>query len=1088
MKMNKKACLILAFITFPASLFAQINEQDPFFNNYTLGANSEIIAINGGGDTTVVKIFDAGGDILTSGITEVSSLVIQAPWGIVGDSADVDIDLLTGDFDGDGYDEFVGAWPGPDSTVTLYYSKVNPTTFELENPTPVSVQALGFTKLFQINEFDIKPVIRLEKMQADNDPEPEFILAYWGYEDGTGGPIQIILFDNDGGAVLQVATSISTESLTPNINNAGGNLRRSTKFEVAAGDFDGDETEELVLFSVIPGTTGGGSPNLGWKLVATTYDVTNGELEKIGTITTLPFEEPGNANEHIMRMALAAGDFNGDRIDELAFGYGESPNNAQSMRTDLFVYKVEQDLSGLTEMDQVFIGTNNGNKGWPMSIITSDVNFDGAENILFASRTGMNTYLADSQLQLQSVGGVSLSTTREQRFHRTIAISDLDITESDSLRLELVTLDNNGIRVWQNTPEDDFGNEGIQFSTATNTFDAEAGFTGIAIATGDFDGDAVRLGAPTVQTVTDIVQPLIILNAPPIHFDVFNGENFDINKCFNDNPDINCNHRAIYENATSQEFEVATEISADWGVSESIEGEAGVALGPVQASVSGSLTRGYGEGFGKVDGSSQKVTVKVTSDAVDDDRIYATVSNYDIFEYPVYADGNQTGSVIVVNPKFIGLDGLQNTWFGSKSGLAGDYINHHEVGNILSYPGTVDLPFGATFFGSGGIQGGGGDTWELSNSAGQTWELRFSSESISQRTQGAFQTVGSSASVSGGVEFGPVQASVTASTSSTYTSTQISTHKTTVQQESALQVQFGQIDGSILGSKTYTVSPFVYWGSNGALVLDYAVNPDVSAGVPSWWEERYGSNPDMTMILPWKYDEEKGLGSTNADLQSEETRDVLFSKDKPQPGDTVSIKARIQNFSLTNNTSPTKIRFYIGDPRNGGTLIVNRHSQSMVEIAATNARESRVATLEDWVIPDNVGGDTFIYVSIDENNEIAEVHEDNNIAWKLLNPELPMSVSNEEDISEVKSFRLHQNYPNPFNPGTNISYELSSTQRVSLVVFDITGRKISELVNKRQTAGTYAVNFNAGNLASGVYIYRLQTGEFSTSKRMVLIK
>lgn len=1083
-----KSFLLICFSLITASSIAQINEGDPFFNNYTLGANSEIIVLNGGADTATVKIYDVLGDILTTGISEISSTIIRAPWGVVGDSSDVNIDLVIGDFNGDGKDEFIGAWPGPDSTVTLYYSEINPTTFELQNQSPVAVQSLGFSKLFQINEFDIKPIIRLEKIQADHDPEPEFVLAYWGQEYIEGGPIEILLFDNGESSTPQLLTSISTESLTPNIDNAGANLRRSTKFEIAAGDFDGDETEELVLFSVIPGEKGSSSPNLGWKLIATTYDITNNELQKVKTMTSLPFEENGQANEHIMRMALSAGDFNGDRVDELVFGFGESPTNVQSMRTNLYVYKVAPNLSELIEMDKLALGNVSGSKGWPMSFTTADVNFDGAENILFAYRNSVKTYLANSELQLQSVGGVSLSTKRDERFHRTIAISDLDITESDSLRLELVTLDNNGIRVWQNTPEDDFGDEGIQFSTGTNTFDAEIEYTGMAIATGDFDGDAVRLGTPTVQTVTEIVQPLIVLNAPPIHFDVFNGENFDVNKCFNDNPEISCNHRAIYENATSQEFEVATEVSADWGVSESIEAEVGVRAGPVQASVSGSLSRGYGEGFGKVEGSSQKVTVKVTSDAIDDDRIYATISNYTIYEYPVFADGEQTGSVMVVNPKFIGLEGLQNTWFGSKGGLAGNYINNHEVGNILSYPSVAELPERATFFGNGGFEGGGGDTWELSNSSAQTWELRFSSESISQRTQESFQNVGASSSVSGGVEFGPIQASITATISGTYSSNQISTHKTTIQQESALQVEFGQIDGSILGTKTYTVSPFVYWGSNGALVLDYAVNPDVSSGVPSWWEEKYGSEPDMTMILPWKYDEEKGLGSTNAELQSEETRDILFSVDKPQPGDTVSIKARIQNFSLTNNINKTKIRFYIGDPRDGGTLIVNEQGKSVVEISATNARKSRVATLENWVIPANVGGDTFIYVSIDEENEILEVHEDNNIGWKLLNPELPKMVSNEEEIVFAESFSLSQNYPNPFNPTTTISYEVGKLQNVKLTVYDITGRKVSELVNSRQAAGFYNVNFDANHLASGVYIYRLQTQDFSTSRRMVLIK
>lgn len=1079
----------VAGLLFTTESKAQINDENPFFNNYILGENSEILVLNGGGDSTVVRIFDASGDIMTGGITEVSSTILRNPWGISGDSADVDIDLIMGDFDGDGKAEFVGAWPGPDSTVTLYYSGINETTYQLENEYPVKIQGEGFTKLFKIDEFEIKPIIRLELIQRDNDPEPEFVLGYWGDDsEGTGGPIELIVFDNNGTNIPQVVSSVSTERLSPNIENAGGSLRRSTKFELTAGDFDGDETDELVMFHVIPGESGTSSSSIGWKLMATTFDFESGDLVKVATNETPLFEEAGNSNDYIQRMALTSGDFNGDRTDELAFTFGESPRNAKFFRADLFVYEVENDLTALTEVSTRFVLSASGNDGWPMSMISKDINFDGADDIVLATKETVRTYITDSEFNLISVGGVTTSTQQTERFHSTLAVTDLDITDSDSLRMELITLDNNGLRVWQNTPEDDFGDEGIQFSTGTNSFDASDPFTGIALAVGDVDGDAVQLGTPEVQTVTDVVQPLIVLNAPPIHFDVFDGQNFDVNKCFNDNPDISCNHRAVYENASTQELEVSTEISADWGVSQSIEGSAGVEIGPVQASVSGSLSRGYGEGFGKVEGSKERVTVKVTSDAIDDDRIYATISSYNVYEYPVYADGDQTGSVIVVKPNFIGLESLQNTWFGSKSGIAGDYINHHEVGNILSYPSSATLPEGAAFFGNGGIEGGGGDTWELSSSSGQTWELRFSSESISQRTQGAFQTVGSSASISGGVSFGPVQASVTATTSDTYNSNQISTHKTTVQQESALQVQFGQIDGAILGTKTYTVSPFVYWGSNGALVLDYAVNPDMSSGVPSWWEEKYGSKPDMTFILPWKYDAEKGLGSTNPELQSEETRDIIFSKDKPQPGDTVAIQVRVQNFSLTDNLGSTKVSFFMGDPRNGGVPLMNMQGESSVEVSSVSRRSYKIATFENWVVPEGVGGDTFIYVQLDDENLIDEVHEDNNIAWKLLNPELANSVSIDLEKDVAETFILNQNYPNPFNPTTVISYSVPSNQYVELRVYDITGREVAELINETQLSGNYNVRFDAGNLASGIYIYTLRGQNFSVSKRMVLIK
>jgi hypothetical protein len=86
------------------------------------------------------------------------------------------------------------------------------------------------------------------------------------------------------------------------------------------------------------------------------------------------------------------------------------------------------------------------------------------------------------------------------------------------------------------------------------------------------------------------------------------------------------------------------------------------------------------------------------------------------------------------------------------------------------------------------------------------------------------------------------------------------------------------------------------------------------------------------------------------------------------------------------------------------------------------------------------------------------------------------------------NFNLYQNYPNPFNPGTTISYSLSGFSYVRLEVFDISGKKIKELVNQNQQGGEYSVDFKGGNLPSGVYFYTLTAGEFYTSKKMLLLK
>jgi hypothetical protein len=85
-------------------------------------------------------------------------------------------------------------------------------------------------------------------------------------------------------------------------------------------------------------------------------------------------------------------------------------------------------------------------------------------------------------------------------------------------------------------------------------------------------------------------------------------------------------------------------------------------------------------------------------------------------------------------------------------------------------------------------------------------------------------------------------------------------------------------------------------------------------------------------------------------------------------------------------------------------------------------------------------------------------------------------------------FALHQNYPNPFNPITKIRYSLPEISYVKLTIYDLTGRLVKTLVNETQQAGEKSVVWNARDVASGIYIYRIQSGEFTQTRKMVLLK
>ncbi|MDD5363570.1 MAG: T9SS type A sorting domain-containing protein [Ignavibacteria bacterium] len=92
------------------------------------------------------------------------------------------------------------------------------------------------------------------------------------------------------------------------------------------------------------------------------------------------------------------------------------------------------------------------------------------------------------------------------------------------------------------------------------------------------------------------------------------------------------------------------------------------------------------------------------------------------------------------------------------------------------------------------------------------------------------------------------------------------------------------------------------------------------------------------------------------------------------------------------------------------------------------------------------------------------------------------------EIGLPARFVLEQNYPNPFNPSTEIRFGLPEDSRVDLSVFDLTGRKIRTLINEMKPAGYYKIDFSTGNIASGIYIYRLNTEKYSVSKKMIILK
>ena len=145
-------------------------------------------------------------------------------------------------------------------------------------------------------------------------------------------------------------------------------------------------------------------------------------------------------------------------------------------------------------------------------------------------------------------------------------------------------------------------------------------------------------------------------------------------------------------------------------------------------------------------------------------------------------------------------------------------------------------------------------------------------------------------------------------------------------------------------------------------------------------------------------------------------------------------------------------------------------------------------------IPGGVVEENCELITFIQNIETKEVVAVNKL--KLTDPITDIYNAKHEIISN--SYNLQQNYPNPFNPQTVISYSIPLKSKVTLKIYDLLGNVIVTLVNKEQDNGNYKIDFsakggsayggNAYSLASGIYFYKLQAGEFVETKKMILLK
>ncbi|MBI5662995.1 MULTISPECIES: VCBS repeat-containing protein [Ignavibacterium] len=1064
----KGILLFFLIIAINQLLSAQQSNSDPLNKTPTLIESSELILVwserlsDGSGYKFGQKIYDYN----DANPNPPNQLLT----GIRGDEQSAtnnsQVAVTAGDFNGDGKTDFVSAYVNTQNKVRMVIPQINPQNFGWSQVSSILSQGT----INSTNEFFRR--MRLVAGNFDSDPQHEFALAFI---DNTN-KVRIEIYDTDGTLSPVYRGGINDETSHSTL----------TRFNITTADFNGDGKSEIIISGVDP--SGGGTNS--WGIFVKVYEVTgSGSFTLVPKAKQVIFSQP-QFNISTLNLSLAAGDFNNDIKTDLAFAFSFFTQSLSENDSYLYLIEVSENLNTITfnntrRVTRNSVGQNQMAKN---DLVAGDLNGDGKDEIFWGIEGNVYVYEPDTSMvpvYRTEIGGLFTGDSDNQLTNNYLGILDVDRDFKDDLvtaesfyfgdpnsnqyfRLRVYGITGNNISSLflkaQKTNE-----ENIQINGGTSEF------RNYALALGDFNGDRVRLGTPNRYQVTNILQPMVILNAPPIHFDVINGIIYDLNSCYNGN---NCDFYSQYQKVSSQSVEVKSEVNRDWGISASLSGGGNI-LG---LGVKASMTANYGEKFQRVSNSSQTVTVGIQVTATEDDYIYATVADYDVWEYPVYTDSGFQGNLLVLFPLL-----KENRWFPAKSWSGSAYKPNHEVSNILSYYAYTDSLEQNEEMATR-IKGSLNESFVLNGNSNIDWFQTFTefqqNQSLASRRVGL--EVG--ASVSGwGIEVG---------VSGNYSQEEISTHTTSVTEQISLKVHLDNINMG-LGEVSYLVTPYSYWAKNGALVIDYAVRPEISApgGTQTWWQVNYQSKSDPAFILPWRYDPEKGFTLQDPNKRFQ-TKEITFQPLDSHPGDTVIVKARVHNYSLIPTPGAVKVKFYVGDPDSGGTLITALNGQSEFITPGVIPARGKQEVQMQWAIPSSLPLFSRIYAVIDPDNQIDELHTNNNKGWAILGKTVPTSVEDEQ-IYTVSDYELYQNYPNPFNPSTKIVYTIPTYGKVTIKVFDVLGREISTLVNDIKSAGQHEIEFNTAELglASGVYFYQMKvadqtnfTKEFITTKKMLLIK
>jgi hypothetical protein len=895
-----------------------------------------------------------------------------------------------------------------------------------------------------------KPVIRTGDFDGDNDDE--IVVAFITDMQ----KIRLEFYDMQGNDSLRIVNSVELDAAIV------GEVTDKEYFDIIIGNFDGNKDEEIALML---NTASDYDYNMQLFDVLASSDTI--QLSKIDEIDINTLSEFGTS---INIKGLAA-DTDNDGVDEILFL--KTMQNVSKLIQFSLVEDTESPEINLLEKLALKEYSLNYSTGTCKDIEKGDFNGDGLIDILAIESSWLSVYSrgTSNASKFKYIQGTGLSTINSAN---SLSVADFNSDEKDDIAILSYDI---------HTVNNPFGdkkqivNASVNVLALTSPYGSTSLYSKsllqnqqlvysdtdpnhlFQLLAGDFSGDNFNIGKGQYYEKLDVLQPIVILNTPPTHFDIVDNETIDLNACYNGS---DCSSEAFYTQTSSSQKTVEIEVTNNYTISASVSG-GGTFLG---IGAEAYVNTNYGVSLRNSSQFTKSFETKIDVSALEDDRIYATVTDYDIWVYPVYATftNKYLRSIVTISPKPTTpqKENPRRAWLPGKDLEQYAYPYPHEPGNMLSYQNEIDM------------QGPGvaekisnrHDDFTLTEGTSEfnvNWTEDFSQGSSTQRN--VDMEIGGS--ISGwGIEL---------SGSAGFENITTSTHNVSVSEGINILVDLGKIFDS---QKRFSIKPYIYWNTQGAIVLDYATKV---SNRTNWWNNIYGQKSDPAFIMPWRYEEEKGI--TDQDLVTEDlryrTHSIILNPLTFSKGDTILVTTYVNNYSLVDLDSPVEIAFYLGSPKYGGTEIVDIDGNNRFGINSIASKEKAKVSFH-WVATDDLNNLPRLYAYIDPDNSIDEIHEANNIGWIPMGKDIwKMNVSGLESIFSEEGKQNKNNdskiYPNPVSSTATVEFSIKSATYTDIQLFDISGRKIELILQKYMPTGKYSVDLDMNNYQPGVYFYSFKT-------------